>query len=94
MWGVDFDGDPNIVEVYVGYLRRKLDESPEPSIIRPCAASGIASRADVQTQLSIRARLTLIFVVALALVLAFTGLAIVASCTAPWSRAPPTRSRA
>ena len=24
VWGVDFDGDPNIAEVYVGYLRRKL----------------------------------------------------------------------
>lgn len=24
VWGFDFDGDPNIVEVYVGYLRRKL----------------------------------------------------------------------
>ena len=26
VWGIDFDGDPNIVEVYVGYLRRKLDK--------------------------------------------------------------------
>jgi DNA-binding response OmpR family regulator len=26
VWGFDFDGDPNIVEVYVGRLRRKLDE--------------------------------------------------------------------
>ena len=25
VWGVDFNGDPNIVEVYVGYLRRKID---------------------------------------------------------------------
>ncbi len=24
VWGIDFDGDPNIVEVYVGYLRKKL----------------------------------------------------------------------
>jgi DNA-binding response OmpR family regulator len=24
VWGIEFDGDPNIVEVYVGYLRRKL----------------------------------------------------------------------
>ncbi len=24
VWGLGFDGDPNIVEVYVGYLRRKL----------------------------------------------------------------------
>jgi DNA-binding response OmpR family regulator len=25
VWGEDFEGDPNIVEVYVGYLRRKVD---------------------------------------------------------------------
>ncbi len=25
VWGMDFDGDPNIVEVYVGYVRRKID---------------------------------------------------------------------
>jgi DNA-binding response OmpR family regulator len=26
VWGFDFPGDPNIVEVYVRYLRRKIDE--------------------------------------------------------------------
>ncbi|MDA8392550.1 MAG: response regulator transcription factor [Actinomycetota bacterium] len=25
VWGDDFEGDPNIVEVYIGYLRRKVD---------------------------------------------------------------------
>jgi two-component system OmpR family response regulator len=25
VWGEDFEGDPNIVEVYIGYLRKKLD---------------------------------------------------------------------
>lgn len=25
VWGPEFNGDPNIVEVYVGYLRRKID---------------------------------------------------------------------
>jgi DNA-binding response OmpR family regulator len=25
VWGDEFQGDPNIVEVYVGYLRRKID---------------------------------------------------------------------
>ena len=25
VWGFDFDGDDNIVEVYVGYLRTKID---------------------------------------------------------------------
>lgn len=26
VWDYDFDGDPNIVEVYIGHLRRKVDE--------------------------------------------------------------------
>jgi DNA-binding response OmpR family regulator len=26
VWEHDFDGDPNIVEVYIGRLRRKIDE--------------------------------------------------------------------
>jgi two-component system OmpR family response regulator len=25
VWDFAFDGDPNIVEVYIGYLRRKVD---------------------------------------------------------------------
>ena len=33
VWGGSFDGDPNIVEVYVGYLRRKLDKPGTPSLI-------------------------------------------------------------
>ncbi|MCF6205032.1 MAG: response regulator transcription factor [Methylococcaceae bacterium] len=24
VWGIEFDGDPNIVDVYIGYLRRKI----------------------------------------------------------------------
>lgn len=26
VWGIDFAGDPNVVEVYVGYVRRKIDK--------------------------------------------------------------------
>jgi two-component system OmpR family response regulator len=25
VWGIDFAGDPNVVEVYIGYLRKKID---------------------------------------------------------------------
>jgi two-component system OmpR family response regulator len=25
VWGLDFQGDPNVVDVYIGYLRRKID---------------------------------------------------------------------
>ena len=27
VWGQRFEGDPNIVEVYIGYLRRKIDQA-------------------------------------------------------------------
>jgi len=27
VWGMDFDGDPNIIDVYIGYLRRKIDQT-------------------------------------------------------------------
>ena len=40
VWGVDFDGDPNIVEVYVGYLRRKLDKPFERPHLRTVRGHG------------------------------------------------------
>ena len=46
VWGRHFDGDPNIVEVYIGYLRRKIDNPPEPSIIRTVRGVGYCARAD------------------------------------------------
>jgi len=32
VWSYDFDGDANIVESYISYLRRKLDDGSEPII--------------------------------------------------------------
>ena len=26
VWGIDFEGDPNVLDVYIRYLRRKVDE--------------------------------------------------------------------
>ena len=40
VWGADFDGDPNVVEVYVGYLRRKLDSRGSMSRIRTVRGLG------------------------------------------------------
>jgi two-component system OmpR family response regulator len=45
VWGAHFDGDPNIVEVYVGYLRRKLGETSEPSIISTVRGFGYRATA-------------------------------------------------
>ena len=44
VWGSDFDGDQNIVEVYVGYLRKKIDLSSGPSIIRTVRGFGYSAR--------------------------------------------------
>ena len=32
VWGEDFDGSENVVELYIGYLRRKLDHDRTPLI--------------------------------------------------------------
>lgn len=40
VWGPDFDGDPNVVEVYVGYLRRKLDREGTASRIKTIRGVG------------------------------------------------------
>jgi len=46
VWGSGFDGDPNIVEVYIGYLRRKIDIAESPSIIRTIRGVGYSVRDD------------------------------------------------
>ena len=40
VWEYDFDGDPNIVEVYVRRLRRKLDVDGGPSVIATVRGAG------------------------------------------------------
>ena len=40
VWSGDFDGDPNIVEVYVGRLRRKLDEQSSRAKIETVRGAG------------------------------------------------------
>jgi DNA-binding response OmpR family regulator len=40
VWGMDFAGDPNVVEVYVGYLRRKLDQPFGSNLIQTVRGAG------------------------------------------------------
>ena len=40
VWGQDFAGDPNVVEVYVGYLRRKIDRPFDREDLRTIRGSG------------------------------------------------------
>jgi DNA-binding response OmpR family regulator len=46
VWDENFDGDPNIVEVYVGYLRRKLDQPFGRASIETVRGAGYRLRAD------------------------------------------------
>ncbi|KAM3098225.1 response regulator transcription factor [Phormidesmis sp. 146-12] len=44
VWGYDFMGDSNIIEVYVRYLRLKLEENHEPRLIHTVRGVGYALR--------------------------------------------------
>lgn len=44
VWGIGFDTESNIVDVYVRYLRRKLDRVDEPSIIETVRGAGYRVR--------------------------------------------------
>ena len=43
VWGYDFDGDPNIVETYISYLRKKVD-SFDPPLIHTVRGVGYSLR--------------------------------------------------
>jgi len=45
VWGYDFDGDSNIVEVYVRYLREKLEDIP-PKLLQTVRGAGYILRDD------------------------------------------------
>jgi two-component system OmpR family response regulator len=46
VWGPDFEGDPNIVEVYVGYLRKKVDTPFDVQTILTVRGAGYRLVAD------------------------------------------------
>jgi DNA-binding response OmpR family regulator len=45
VWGYDFMGDSNIIEVYVRYLRLKLEENHEPRLIHTVRGVGYTLRS-------------------------------------------------
>lgn len=45
VWGFDFDTGSNVVDVYIGYLRRKLDRPGEPSFIETVRGAGYRVRS-------------------------------------------------
>lgn len=46
VWGYDFDGNGNVLEVYVGYLRTKTEAGGEPRLIQTVRGVGYALREE------------------------------------------------
>jgi DNA-binding response OmpR family regulator len=40
VWNADFYGGSNVVDVYIGYLRRKLDDAVDPPLIQTVRGVG------------------------------------------------------
>lgn len=45
VWGYDFEGESNVLEVYVGYLRRKLEDGSQPRLIQTVRGAGYVLRS-------------------------------------------------
>jgi DNA-binding response OmpR family regulator len=46
VWGLDFDPESNIIDVYVGYLRRKIDGDGERRLLHTIRGAGYAMRVE------------------------------------------------
>ena len=46
VWGLDFDPETNVVDVYVGYLRRKIDGPGEPRLLHTIRGAGYTLRVE------------------------------------------------
>jgi two-component system response regulator MprA len=46
VWGYDFVGDDNIIEVYIGYLRKKMESNGESRLIQTVRGVGYVLRED------------------------------------------------
>jgi DNA-binding response OmpR family regulator len=46
VWGLDFDPESNIVDVYVGYLRRKIDVTDEMRLLHTVRGAGYVLRQE------------------------------------------------
>jgi len=47
VWGIDFEGQPNIVDVYIRYLRHKIDTEDQRKLIHTVRGVGYCLRDDV-----------------------------------------------
>src|SRR6266403_1976446 len=46
VWAVDFDRESNVIDVYVGYLRRKIDGPGEHPLLHTVRGAGYVLRAE------------------------------------------------
>ncbi|MCO6452893.1 MAG: response regulator transcription factor [Caldilineales bacterium] len=46
VWGYDFDGNDNVLEIYIGYLRKKLEADGDPRLIQTVRGVGYALREE------------------------------------------------
>jgi DNA-binding response OmpR family regulator len=46
VWGFDFDPESNIIDVYVGYLRRKIDTAGERRLLHTVRGAGYVLKVD------------------------------------------------
>jgi len=46
VWGMDFDPESNVVDVYVGYLRRKIDAEGEVRLLQTVRGAGYMLSAE------------------------------------------------
>ena len=46
VWGYDFGGDDNVLEVYIGYLRKKTEAGGEPRLIQTVRGVGYVLREE------------------------------------------------
>ncbi len=46
VWNMDYHGESNLVEVYINYLRRKVDQDFEPKLIHTIRGAGYVLRTE------------------------------------------------
>jgi two-component system response regulator MprA len=46
VWGYDFYGDDNVLEIHIGYLRKKLEAGSEPRLIQTVRGVGYVLREE------------------------------------------------
>ncbi|NMD27936.1 MAG: winged helix-turn-helix transcriptional regulator, partial [Chloroflexi bacterium] len=46
VWGYDFGGDSNVLEIYISYLRKKIETEGEPRLIQTVRGIGYVLREE------------------------------------------------